>query len=462
MLDLEIKPHRQYVNAHQADQKLFVALSLRPQAAAARSRAPIAAAFVVDTSGSMREIVAGESRPTGRQVRLDGQLYNEVTGGISKAAIVIQSLRELLGSQALQPQDRIGVVRFDDQARVLAPLTPSSNSGTLQNAFAGLEDATGGTMMGLGMAEGFRLLREASGNRRLILFTDGLTGDEERVRETSEQLRQAGISVTAVGVGDEWNEELLSHITDATQGRPFHVIADENGNRPPSVQASQLPHLIFEEFRHAGLEVVSRVELTVSAVKGVKLERISRVYPTLSEVTLSRPPVALGNIEANDWTTFILEFTLPARPDSRARIAQLSLTYEVPGQNYRGEIPPQNLVIEYTSEAAKAGQIDSMVMNYVQQRNLEAMVAQAVVLAKTDPAAAQKTIALAKSMTQKLGNSAMTKALDQAAGELATGHTISASTSKTLRIGSKTQTVRMQEDQGPTLSEEELRKLTGI
>ena len=41
-------------------------------------------------------------------------------------------------------------------------------------------------------------------------------------------------------------------------------------------------------------------------------------------------------------------------------------------------------------------------------------------------------------------------ALTRAAGELAAGHVISVSTSKTLRLSTKTQTARMQEDEGPS------------
>jgi Ca-activated chloride channel family protein len=146
------------------------------------------------------------------------------------------------------------------------------------------------------------------------------------------------------------------------------------------------------------------------------------------------------------------------------RLAQLGLTYEVPGQGYRGEVPPMDLLAEFTTDEALAAKIDPQVMQWVQQRNIEMLVKQATAEARTDPSKAAKTLELARNMTVKLGNSAMTQALDRAVGELKSSKTLSIGTAKTIKIGAKTQVLKSGPDTpagGELPSDEEIRKITG-
>ena len=64
----------------------------------------------------------------------------------------------------------------------------------------------------------------------------------------------------------------------------------------------------------------------------------------------------------------------------------------------------------------------------------------------------------ARAMTQRLGNGAMTQALDRAIGELGSSKTISLGTAKTLKIGAKTQTLS---SDAALPSDEDIRRMTG-
>lgn len=103
-------------------------------------------------------------------------------------------------------------------------------------------------------------------------------------------------------------------------------------------------------------------------------------------------------------------------------------------------------------------------MGYVQQRNVENLVRQATEQAKTNPEQAAKTLQVARSMTQRLGNRSMTQALGRAEDELKSSGTIAVGTRKTIKLGARTQTVKAGgpdavPDELPT--EEEIRRLTG-
>lgn len=459
MLDTQLRPHREYLLAQTPGQKLFLTLQLQPQAHARQARPALSVAFVVDTSGSMREAVTEPTERTGQTTVVEGQTYEVVRGAKTKMDLVIESLRGILSSELLRPEDRLALVKFDDTAEVLVPFTGTSERARLLAAVERLDWYSGGTQMGAGIQAAASLLDGEHGSRRMILLTDGQTFDEGVVQEQTERLAGARIPVTTVGVGDEVNTNLLMQITDRTQGQPIDVVPDTQHPQAPAVRASDLPAALIGDLRHAALEVVTTVGLSVRTVKEVVLDRVTRVHPTQTEVDRTQTPLPLGNVEAGAGATYVLEFTLPARPPTRMRLAQLGLTYEVPGAQYRGEIPPLDVVVEFTQDEGLAARVDGEVMQWVQQRNIEGLVAQATREAQSSPQQAQKTLELARTMTQRLGNGAMTQALDRALGELSSSKTISLGTAKTLKIGAKTQTIKVGASDLP--SDEDIRKLTG-
>jgi len=375
MLNVAIAPHREFLPADATEQKLFVMLKLRPTKDVAGIHPPTTFAFVIDTSGSMYEAVIGEPQPTGRMFQADGKEYIEVTGAQSKIDIVIQSLLNLIRSGRLDRSDRISIVQFDDSSSTIIGLTPATEVSQLENAIAQLRDFSGGTRMGLGLQQALSMLSSQDMTcRRILLFTDGQTFDEEQCRELAKQFAINNIPITALGVG-EYNEELLISLGDATGGRLLHVVP-ENATGT-QVAMTNLPQAIAEEFSQAQQEVITNLAMTVKTVKGVKLTRVVRAYPSQAEFSLNQEPYPIGNATGNDQTVFILEFSLESRPASRVRIAQIGLTYDVPGQNRRGELPPQNVVVQFVAGDHIATAVDPEVMGYVQQCNITQLVTEA-------------------------------------------------------------------------------------
>ncbi|RJF71280.1 VWA domain-containing protein [Deinococcus cavernae] len=466
MLDAKIRAHREFLLAQTPGQKLFLALSVMPTGEARQARPALSVAFVVDTSGSMREVVTEPTERTGQHTRIDGRDYEVVRGAKNKLELLTEALRAVVNSDLLRPEDRIALVKFDDMADVLVPFTPATDRARLLAAVERLDWYSGGTQMGAGMVAGTKLLQSESGSRRMVLLTDGQAFDAAVAEDQAQELAHLNVPVTTVGVGDEVNTELLTRITDLTQGQPIDVVPDTDNPQPPAVRATELPAALLGDMQQAVNETVTNVQLSVRAVKDVVLDRVTRVQPTQTEVAKTDGPLNLGSVDVTTGATYVLEFTLPARPAARMRLAQLGLTYEVPGANYRGEVPPVDVVVEFTADEAQAARIDPEVMQWVQQRNIEGLVAQATREAQSNPQQAAKTLELARSMTQRLGNGAMTQVLDRAIGELGSSKTISLGTAKTMRLGAKTQVLRSGPEtpgstDGALPSDEEIRKMTG-
>lgn len=441
MIKVSLTPHRGYLRAAAPGlaeaQKLFLLARLKPEVSA---RAPLNLVFVVDTSGSMREKVAG---------------------GKSKTDVVCDALQAVIGAPELVVADSMSLVQFDDKATTL--VAPTTDRAAFRRRVDDLRRFSGGTMMGLGLMEALNSLSSANVVQRVFLLTDGATFDEDTCRGVATTLAGRGVPVTCLGVGNEFNEDLLSDIADRTSGKVLHVVG-QNAAPPASVLASDLPSVMSVEFRNAAFETITNLELTFRGVRDVVLEKVTRVYPTLSDAELKvfagGGTARLGNLQANDETMFLLDVSIPPRPVSRVRIAQVGFTFDAPGENRRGEMGPLDVIEEFTNDEALASQIDQQVLGYVQQRNVVNLVKSATAQAGSNPAEAKKTIALARSMTVRLGNSAMTVVLDRAEDELNHGQGISSGTAKTIKLGSKSQTVKLGST-GHELTEEEIRRQTG-
>jgi Ca-activated chloride channel family protein len=467
MLKTIARPHRSHLRSDTTDtQKLFVMLKLIPSLEVAGARPPLALAFVVDTSASMRSFVDQEAairaawRSGGAQnVNVDGGSYQSLDVDMPTLLDqAIEAAHAMIDDARLLPTDEVCVIHFDDDARVLLPLTPLSQKNHAHAAIEELRNFAGETRMALGlkcaMQEMERVSHETA--KRVFVLTDGATADERECHALLPQIGALNAPLIGIGFGEEYNEQLLAQMADATSGRPYHLR-----------QMSDLVKEVLErEVGQTAREVVTDLQLDIAVVKGVQLDKIHRAHPSLGEVSLQQRPYRLGNIAAGDYTVFVLEFSVAgvARPPSRARLAQFRLVGSTPGAaGVPRELPPLEIVIEFTNDAAVTAQIDPEVIGYVQQKNVGQLVEDAVAAAPRDPEKARQTLEVASGMTKKLGNDALSQMLEAAAGELNATGAISPQTRKTVALGTRTKTVKTAAvgDEGSDLSAEEIRRLSG-
>lgn len=440
MLKVSITPHLEFLAADKPGQKLYVMMKMRPEQEAAASRPSTTFSFVIDTSGSM---------------------YDDTELGKPKIDVVINALDFLLSSNQADPRDRIALVQFDDSSSVLLPLTTATDTNTLKSEIANLKNFSGGTRMALGMHEALNLLQNCNfTSRRTLIFTDGQTFDESDCRELALQFAQKGISITALGVGD-YNDKLLEYLSDRTGGRVFNVVEAQSNAGTTDIAISDLPNTIYEQVQQAQLEVINNLKLSIRTVRGVQLQRVSRVYPDRTDIPLDQEPYFLGSALANDDTVFLLEFDVDSRSGSRVRLAQLGLTYDIPGKQRRGELPPQNLVVQFVAGQGGMAQTNPEVMGYVQQCNIGQLVDRASQIADSNPEEATKLLETAKRVTVKIGNDAMLQSLNLSIDEVRKTRKLSAGTRKTVKMGAKGGTVKMSGDPNEGMSQEQIRKMTG-
>ncbi len=184
--------------------------------------------------------------------------------------------------------------------------------------------AGGGTEILQGLALGFEEIRRyCSSNRisHIILITDGRTyGDEEACLKLAEQAASYGISISALGIGSQWNDKFLDDMVSRTGGNCKYVSRSEDIRR-----------FILEKingFEHSFAENATYI---FSTPENVFLNYAFRLHPDTSPLGTASPLV-LGSVPRNASHNLLFEFLVNELPP-KAELLTLCkgrLTYEVP------------------------------------------------------------------------------------------------------------------------------------
>jgi Ca-activated chloride channel family protein len=179
----------------------LVRVGLQTRADDPASRPDAALTFVIDVSGSMAE-----------PGRLD----------------LVQDALHTLVDQ-LRDTDRVAIVTYAREPRVVREMTPVRSREALHRAIAGLEPG-GSTNLEGGLVTGYRVARDgfASGaTNRVILLSDGLanvgnTAAEPILRQIREEAAKK-IALLGVGVGSEYGDHLMERLADQGDGFVTYV-----------------------------------------------------------------------------------------------------------------------------------------------------------------------------------------------------------------------------------------------
>jgi Ca-activated chloride channel family protein len=262
-------------SAHRSERFVLVELEAPPSPRQAK-RDPLNVAFVIDRSGSM----------SGTKLEL------------ARAAVETAVER-------LLPSDRFAVVAYDDRIEVVVESTPASREArTMAVDRLRTIDARGSTNLGEGWLRGAEQVARAQASasgaavNRVLLLTDGLANqgmtDPAELTRHAAELRLRGITTTAFGVGEDFDESLLQSMADAGGGH-FYFVAD----------AAQIVDQIASEVGEL-LEVVARdatLEVTAPDGLGVAVDSLSR-FPV--EARTNRWLVRVGDLIAEQRLEVVL------------------------------------------------------------------------------------------------------------------------------------------------------------
>jgi Ca-activated chloride channel family protein len=318
-------------------QVAYVLLEASPTELVAQVRMPLNFAMVLDCSGSMH-----------------GKKLQSVKDAVK---MVIDHL---------SPADYIAVVTFSGRAQTIISSQPARDPQGMK-AFVDTMRSSGGTNMPRGMRQGLDELFRwniANSIKRMILLTDGRTSGSKKCRQLAKDAREAGVVISPLGIGSDWDEKLLDEIGLLSGGSEAEFV-----RRPEDAMT------IFQQQVQSAMDVVVRnAILTIQLPQGVSPRRAVKVLPTISDLGPSvlsdrRIVIPLGDLEKSSPPSVLIELVVEPRQAGHFRIAEAELTYDVPALGLANQRVGDDIIVTFRSDAMQTGQVNAVVMNYVERVN---------------------------------------------------------------------------------------------
>lgn len=270
-------------------------------------RPPVDLALVIDRSGSM----------SGDKIR-----------DVKTASL------QLLDS--LQPADTVTLISYSsDVRRHTTRLPVGEGREVLRNHLLGIESG-GGTALGPAIIRALddleAGLRDDGRLTHVLLLSDGLANEGEQRPEVlgarAAQSFTKGISVSTLGVGLDYNEDLMTKLADQGGGR-YHFIKD----------ADAIAGILDDEMKGLVATVARGMELELAPSPGTGVSKVFG-YPTTRDG--ARTAARIGSIGAGQIREVVVRLTLPALTPPSVALGTLSVGYRditADNMNRRADVP---------------------------------------------------------------------------------------------------------------------------
>jgi Ca-activated chloride channel family protein len=206
--------------------------------------------------------------------------------------------------QELLPGDRVSVTVFDDRVQTLAPNAPADDKGRLVELIRGIQPGNTTALHG-GWQEGGQQVRQhliPGGLNRVLLLSDGLANvgetNPDAIASDVNHLAREGVSTTTLGLGDDYNEDLLETMAQSGDGNYYYI---ESPQQLADIFQTELHGLMATFAKAVSLGVEPQNGVTVAEVLNdlerlpsgrLKLPNLVAGMPVLVVVRLHVPPLA--------------------------------------------------------------------------------------------------------------------------------------------------------------------------
>ncbi len=343
--------------------------------------------------------------------------------------------------ELLTPQDVVSIVIFDDTVQTLVPATPATDQAALLAAVDQIVES-GGTAMSLGMQAGQVELQKHAGPDRIsymLLLTDGQTwGDEAVCRTIAQGLGQAGARITALGLGAEWNEQLLDDLADATGGSSDYI-----------AEPAQIDSFFQRAVRSAQGTAATEARLLLRLVKEATPRAVHRATPTIANLGYqpigdSEVAVKLGDLVYGQVNSVVVELMLPARAAGSFRVAQAELHFTPIGTT-APQVVKQDLLLTFSADQSAVA-YEPRVMNLVEKVTAFKLQTRALAEAELgNIAGATQKLRAAATRLLDLGELDLAEKTSQQADQLEQGTALNAATQKELKYATRRLTQKLDE-----------------
>ncbi len=268
----------------------------------------------------------------------------------------------------LEATDVLSIVTFEEQVDVLMPARRVVNKALIKEHINRIQ-AGNTTNLYDGMLSG--CMQVASLNapgylNRVLLLTDGeptsgIKDFASIVGQVQEQ-RNRGVSITALGFGAEYNEELMAGIARRGGGNYYYI-----------AQPMLIPEVFRKELETLMTITAKNVRVRINLPRGVQCRYVYGVpQPKIAARTVE---FELADIERGKVVSNLSELEFDRHVPGTYRVAKVDVTYD-DAVSGRTEVLTADAVIEFATdraavEASKNPTVQSELEVHLASRNLE-------------------------------------------------------------------------------------------
>ena len=226
----------------------------------------------------------------------------------------------LMAVERLGDEDVLGVVAYSSDAYTLSPATQLRDTDEVRGAIRRLH-AGGRTALYAGVSQGIRELREYLDPykvNRVILLSDGLANvgpsSPRQLEALGREAASEGITVTTIGLGLGYNEDLMTRLALASDGN--HAFVED---------PSDLVNIFNEEFGDVFAAVGSDVEIIIDCPDGFEPVR---VLGREAQIDDGQIRVKLNQIYGKQEKYLVVELKVSEESaQGKARAAEVQVNY---------------------------------------------------------------------------------------------------------------------------------------
>lgn len=239
------------------------------------------------------------------------------------------------------PADRLSVVTFDEYIEVLFPSEPVTNRQSMKDLISRV-NARGSTALHEAWVRGGLTVSEHmldQGINRVVLITDGqanvgITNTDEIVSQAL-GLFQRGVSTSTIGIGADFNEDLLMPMAQSGGGNAWHV-----------VEPNDMQHIFQIELEGLIAQFAHTVSLSLIPADGVRIIDVLNDFE-LTETGRYRLP----NLQAGSPLDIVVQLKVGAEnPGTQMRLLDLRLGF-TPQEAKNAEVLKQAHTVVFATRA---------------------------------------------------------------------------------------------------------------
>lgn len=246
---------------------------------------------------------------------------------------VKEAARFIIGQMA--PDDVLTLVVFSDRAQVVLPGRRGFDRAEATRAISGVR-AGGGTEILQGLKLGFQEVQRFTDSSKeqidhMILLTDGQTyGDEEGCLALAAEAGQLRIPITTMGIGSDWNDELLDQVSMRSGSLGGSIYIDSS---------AKIARAFHDRVHGLGSIFAQDVTMSLHFSKGVWLDSAFQVAPQMSPLRVDGNLMKLGALERQNPQAVVLELLVESHNPGAHRLLRVDVECHVPAMgNQRARV----------------------------------------------------------------------------------------------------------------------------